>query len=277
MSQVDLMMLFLLLMPLVAFYLVFKKNWVDEELKKAATWGLVSGVFCITLTRIVYYPVEWFLGGDLRSFITAPREWWITLLASVCIIGLIEEAIKASGGIMVAHLARFNKRPTIVFMAFSGCALSFSLLENIQYYAIFGSHVVLPRMVISSTAHLYFSCMCAAIAANAINRPRSDSTVALRILLAIIAAAVFHGLFDFVVFKLNLQMLSGVIIAFVSLFILGIHEAWISVLKIDNQPREGLMICSGCGAFSIGRARFCNFCGSRIVLSRRDFTIKLAD
>lgn len=277
MNHADPLMLILLLAPLLVFYFIFKKNWVDAELKRAAVFGLLGGVFCITLTRLAYWPVEWFLGSDLRSFISAPREWWITLLASVGIIGLIEEAVKASGGLLVAWLVKFNKRSTVLFMAFVGCALSFSLLENVQYYAVFGSFVVVPRIVISSTAHLYFSAMCAAIAANAINRPRSDSTAAVRILLAILAAAVFHGLFDFVVFKLNLQMLSGVIMSFVALFMLGIHESWISVLKIDNQPREGLMICSGCGAFSLGRARFCNFCGARVILSRRDFTIKLAE
>lgn len=277
MNEFEPIMLFLLVLPLLAFYLIFKKNWVDAELKRAAVFGLLSGVLCITLTRLVYLPVEWFLGSDLRSFISTPREWWITLLASIGIIGLIEESIKAAGGLLVAYLVKFNKRSTVLFMAFAGCALSFSLLENVQYYAFFGSFVVVPRIIISTTAHLYFSVMCAAVSATAIHRPRSDSTVAVRILLAIAAASIFHGLFDFIVFKLNLQMLSGVIISFVAMFLLGIHESWISVLKIDNQPRDGLMICSGCGAFSLGRARFCNFCGARVILSRRDFTIKLAE
>jgi RsiW-degrading membrane proteinase PrsW (M82 family) len=270
-------MLLFLLLPLLAFFLVFRKNWVDNELKRAALAGLAGGVVCITLTRLVYLPIEWFLGGDLRSFLSTPREWWITLLASVGIIGLIEEALKAAAGLIVAGLVQFNKRPTVLFMTFAGVALGFSLLENIQYYAVFGASVVLPRMIISSSAHLFFSCISGTITATAINRPRSDSTASVRILLGISIAALFHGIFDFAIFKFNLQAGGGVIAAMLALFLLGIYESWISVLKIDNQPRDGLLICAGCGAFSLGRARFCNFCGARVVLSRRDFTIKLAE
>lgn len=277
MSGSDPLIFLLLFSPFLVFYVVFKKSWVEPELKRALLAGLMGGGAAIALTRLVYLPVEWFLGTDLRTFISIPREWWITFLASVAIIGLIEEVIKALAGLLVSHLVKFNRRSTVVFMAFSGVALGFSFLENIQYYSVFGAGVVLPRVFISTSAHLFFACMCASIAAGAIVRPRSDSTVSVRILLGILVAALLHGIFDFIVFKLNLQMLSGVVLSFAALFLLGIHEAWISVLKHDNQPREGLLICSGCGAFSLGRARFCNFCGNRVVLSRRDFTIKLAE
>jgi hypothetical protein len=89
------------------------------------------------------------------------------------------------------------------------------------------------------------------------------------------AAALFHGLFDFIVFTFEVEAVSGVIIAFVTAFFLGIYESWIAVLKIDDQPGDGLMMCSGCNAYSLGKARFCNFCGSRVILRQRHFSIKL--
>ncbi|GAB4275374.1 MAG: hypothetical protein Kow0029_16430 [Candidatus Rifleibacteriota bacterium] len=276
MIPADPLIFFLLFMPIIVFHQVFKKNWVDLEIKKAAIVGFSFGAISVFFTILVFYPIEWFIGSDLRSFMVSPREWWISLLAGIAIIGLVEEAIKAGGGLLAAYLVPFNKRPTVVFMGFASCALGFSFFENIQYYAVFGASVVLPRLIISSTAHIFFSSLCAVIAATALTRPRSDSVVSLRILTGILISAVFHGVFDFFVFKFNIQETGGILITCVAVFLLGIYEAWIATLRIDSQNSDGLMICSGCGAFSLGRARFCNFCGSRVVLSRRDFTIRLA-
>ena len=265
----------LLFLPLMIFYRLFNKNWADKDLKRSFLAGIGAGLVSITIARLLYLPVEWFIGEDLRSFISTPRDWWITLLASIAIVGLIEEGVKAGGGFLASFLTNFNRRPTMLFMAFAGCAIGFSLFENLQYYLIFGHTVVIPRLFVSSTAHLYFSCLCAGISARALAKQKPDSIISLRIMLGVAAAALFHGLFDFVVFTFEVEAVSGVIIAFVAAFFLGIYESWISVLRIDDQLGEGLMVCSGCKAFSLGRARFCNFCGSRVILSRRNFSIKL--
>jgi RsiW-degrading membrane proteinase PrsW (M82 family) len=265
------------MLPVILFYWLFRKNWVDNDLKKVVVAGFFAGIICVYMARLIYLPIEWFIGNDMRSFISEPREWWITLLASVGIIGVVEEAIKAAGALLVIYLLKFNKRSTIVFMAFAGVAAGFSLFENIQYYVVFGSSVVLPRIMVSSCAHIFFSCVCAALVAIALNRPKSDSVISLRILVCIGLAALLHGLFDYMVFSFHLEALAGILASLVALFSMGIYESWIAVLRIDNQKNEGLMICSGCGAFSIGRARFCNFCGGRVVLSRRDFTLKMAE
>lgn len=269
--------LLLLFMPILVFYQAFRKDWADSDLRKGALIGFLSGIFCITLTRLAYYPIEWFIGSDLRSFLSAPREWWVTLLASIGIIGLVEESVKAGGGLIASYMVPFNKRPTIVFMSFAGCALGFSFFENIQYYIIFGSSVVLPRLIISSTAHVFFACLCAAITAAALSRPKPDSIISLRILAGILTAAMFHGLFDFLIFRFHLQTISGIIVTCVAIFLFGIYEAWVAVLKIDTQTCDGLMQCSACESFSIGSARYCNFCGGRVVQSKRSFTIKIAE
>ncbi len=68
-----------------------------------------------------------------------------------------------------------------------------------------------------------------------------------------------------------------VIVSLVVMFLFGIQEAWISVLKVDSQHEAGLMICSGCGALSIERSRFCGFCGSRVLKKQRDYSFKAGD
>ena len=126
-------------------------------------------------------------------------------MACVGIIGLIEEALKAAGGMLASYYSEFMRRPTAIFMGFAGCAMSFSLLENIQYFLLFGVSVVLPRIVISSSAHLFFSSICAVIVAEAVIRRRRATVVSLRILAGIATAAVVHGFFDFVVFHFDIQ------------------------------------------------------------------------
>lgn len=265
----------LLVLPVAAFFWLFRKNWVDQDIRSSVSKGFFVGILCVYLTKLIYLPIEWFLGSDLRSFMSSSIDWHVAMFASIGIIGLVEESVKAAGALLVVHFMGFGRRSTLIFMAFAGVAMSFSFFENMQYFVVFGESVVLPRSFISSSAHLFFSCLCAAFIAIAMNRPKSDSIISFRILAAISLAAILHGLFDFLVFQFHIDALTGLLIALVALFIVGIYESWIAVLRIDRQPGEGLMICSGCGAFSIGRARFCNFCGARVILSRRDFTIKM--
>ena len=268
----------LLLLPVGLFYLAFRRNWVDVELRTAFITGLLFGGVAILVTRVAYVPIEMYLGTDLRSFIAGPGSWWLTLLTSVGIIGFVEEGLKSGGGLIAAYQVSFLKRPASIFMGFAGCAMAFSLLENIQYYLIFGAEIVLPRIIVSSSAHLFFACISSSFAAVALSRSnKADSVVSLRILCGILVAAIAHGFFDFLVFHFDIQAASGVIVSLVVLFLFGIQEAWIAVLRVDSPHEAGLMICSGCGAFSIERSRFCGFCGSRVLRKQRGFSLKTGE
>lgn len=268
----------LLLLPITLFYLLFRKNWIDLELRNAFVVGLLFGGVAILIARVAYVPLEMYLGTDLRTFIAGPRRWWITLLTSIGVIGFVEEGLKSGGGLLAGYQVTYLRRPTAVFMGFAGSALAFSLFENMQYYLIFGADIVLPRIIVSSSAHLFFACLSAAFAGVALSRSsRADSVVAMRILAGIAVAAVAHGIFDFIVFHFDIQAASGVIVSLVVAFIYGIYETWIAVLSVDSSPEPGLMICSGCGAFSIERARFCGFCGSRVISKQRAFTVNIRE
>jgi RsiW-degrading membrane proteinase PrsW (M82 family) len=268
----------LLLLPIGLFYLVFRRNWVDSELRAAFVTGLLFGGAAILIARVCYVPIEMYLGTDLRTFISGPRSWWITLLTSIGVIGFVEEGLKAGGGLVASYQVSFLKRPAAIFMAFCGSALAFSLLENVQYYLVFGAGTVMPRIIVSSSAHLFFGCISSAVAAIALSRTtRADSVVSMRILLGILIAAIAHGFFDFLVFHFAVQAASGVIVSLVILFLFGIQEAWIAVLRADSQHEVGLMVCAGCGAFSIERSRFCGFCGSRVIKKQRNVSIQVGD
>ncbi len=277
-SSDEVMFPLLLLLPIGLFYLAFRRNWVDVELRTAFITGLLFGGAAILITRVAYVPIEMYLGTDLRTFISGPGTWWITLLTSIGIIGFVEESLKSGGGLIASYQVSFLKRPASVFMGFAGSAMAFSLLENIQYYLIFGAEIVLPRIIVSSSAHLFFACISSSFAAVALSRTsKADSVVSLRILLGILIAAAAHGFFDFLVFHFDIQAVSGVIVSLVVLFLFGIQEAWIAVLRVDSPPDAGLMVCSGCGAFSIERSRFCGFCGSRVLKKQREFSLKVGE
>lgn len=268
----------LLLLPITLYYLAFRRNWVDVELRTAFVTGLLFGAAAILVARVAYVPIEMFLGTDLRTFISSSRSWWIILLTSIGVIGFVEEVLKSGGGLLASYQVSYLKRPAAIFMGFAGSALAFSLLENVQYYLLFGAEIVLPRIIVSSSAHLFFACISSTFAAVALSRTaKADYVVSLRILLGILIAAITHGLFDFLVFHFDIQAVSGVIVSLVVLFLFGIQEAWVMVLKVDSLPEAGLMICSGCGAFSIERSRFCGFCGSRVLKKQRSFTLKVSD
>ncbi len=264
-----------LLLPLVVFYLLFKKHWVDNDLLRSFVGGLIAGVAAIALTRLVYLPIEIWLGSDLRTYISGPGAWWVTLLTSIGIIGFVEESLKTAGGLLASYYAEFMRRPTVIYMGMAGCALSFSLIENIQYFLVFGSSVVMPRIVISSSAHLFFACLSTFFAAAAAGyRKKPDATASVRILSGIALASMVHGFFDFFVFHFDIQAASGLIISLISVFWVGSYEAWLAVLKLDIPEEARLTTCSGCGAFSLDRVRFCGFCGSRLLRPKsREFKV----
>lgn len=261
----DIVFAIILVFPIVFFYAIASKHWLDKELNKAFWSGIVGGCFAIFFVRLLYVPIELYLGGEIRTFLTAPREWYITLIACIGIIGFVEEGFKT----LLAHLVCcLNKkdgfRPTFVFMSFAGTALSFSFLENIQYYMVYGASIVLPRVLISSAAHFAFACICSYFSAIAFLLIKSPIKTSFYLNIGILTSASLHGLFDFILFRFPLSVVSGPIIALISFFLYLTYEIWIQALKKDIPPVGFLAVCSNCRALTVDRIRFCPFCGRRV-------------
>lgn len=255
--------------PVFAFYDVFKKHWADKTLKKTFWIAVPAGVGAVFLTRFAYVLVELFLGYDLRSFLSGSSSWQYLLLASICVVGFIEEFLKTAVGMVVASLVDSERGSTVIFISLIGCALGFSLIENFHYYSNFGASVVVPRVLISATAHLFFAAVCSVIIAKAYAKKKSDYKISLRIIAGIAIASVIHGFFNFVVFYYEIVALNGVILSIIFVFLLGIYEAWIFVMKMDNEAMLCLTGCPGCGSIAFHRSRFCGMCGSRVNLLRK--------
>lgn len=262
----DIVFTLILVFPVVFFYILSKNHFIDSELRKAFWNGIISGIGAIFFVRLLYIPIEIYLGTEIRAFLSAPRAWYITLIACVGVIGFVEEGIKAISAHLVCCFSKRGEgfRPTYVFMSFAGCALSFSFLENIQYYIYYGSSVVLPRVFVSSIAHLGFACICSYFSGIAFRLTKAPIKTAVFLNLGVIIASLFHGVFDFMLFKFSILTLSGVIIAYLSFLLFLIYEIWIYAMKYDVPPIGFLAVCSNCRALTVERIRFCPFCGKRV-------------
>ena len=261
----DIVFAVILVFPIVIFYAAARKHWLDKELNKAFWSGIVGGCFAIFFVRLLYVPIELYLGGEIRTFLSAPREWYITLIACIGIIGFVEEGFKTLSAHLVCCLNKEGGfRPTFVFMSFAGSALSFSFLENIQYYIVYGSSVVLPRVMVSSAAHLAFACICSYFSASAFLLIKSPIKTGIFLNIGILTASSLHGLFDFMLFRYSLSVFNGLIIALISFFLYLTYEIWIQALKKDIPPLGFLAVCSNCRALTVDRIRFCPFCGRRV-------------
>lgn len=261
----DIVFCLILFLPIGLFLALAKKHWVDKDLRKAFQNGILAGFIAIVLARLIYLPIGIFLGGDVKKFLTVPREWYLTLFFCIGIIGLIEEGFKALTAYTVCCFYKSEGfRPTFIFMSFAGCALSFSLFENIQYYMIYGPSIVLPRVLVSSTAHLFFCCV-AAFFSNFSYGSKSFIKILLFLNIGILASAICHGFFDFMLFQYSIWSLSGLVLAILSFFFYSINEIWKNALKLDIPPAGNLSVCSKCRALTIERIRFCPFCGNRVV------------
>jgi hypothetical protein len=261
----DIVFAVILVFPIVIFYTIARKHWSDKELNKAFWNGIISGCFAIFFVRLIYVPIEIYLGGEIRNFLAAPREWYITLIACIGIIGFVEEGFKTLSAHLVCCLNKEGGfRPTFVFMSFAGSALSFSFLENIQYYMVYGSSVVLPRVLVSSAAHLAFACICSYFSATAFSLIKSPIKTGFYLNIGILTSASLHGFFDFILFRYSLSVYNGLIIALTAFFLYLIYEIWIQALKKDIPPVGFLAVCSNCRALTVDRIRFCPFCGRRV-------------
>lgn len=261
----DIVFAIILVFPIVIFYAILQKHWLDKDLRKAFWKGIIAGCFSIFLVRVIYVPIELYLGGEIRAFISAPREWYITLIACIGIIGFVEEGFKTLGAHIVCCLNREGGfRPTFVFISFAGCALSFSFLENIQYYIVYGASVVLPRVLVSSLAHLSFACICSYFSSSAFLLIKSPVKTAFLLNIGILSASFLHGLFDYLLFKYSIVVISGIILAMLSFALFIMYEIWIQALKKDIPPMGFLAVCSSCRALTVDRIRFCPFCGKRV-------------
>lgn len=288
----------LLLVPFFVFYDLFKKHWQEKNIKRGFIIGFFAGIITVLFVRGAYFLINCLLGFELKNFISGNHAWWIILLTNICVVGFIEELFKAFGSSAAGLLNERGSGVAIIFMNYAGCALGFSFMENIQYVGIYGYDIVLSRILVSSVAHLFFSCLCShtAILAkvrsskffistrqnensdlNVIKNRAASLFVSIGVMLGVLFAAIIHGTFNFFCFYFQVKASNGILLAILSLFVLIIHGWWIIALRLDMPDYLFISSCPKCGSVSFLPFKFCGTCGSRVnILRKFTFIVKEA-
>ncbi len=259
-----------ILLPLCLFAWYFRKSWADEALLTSTLIGLLVGGIAVLPVKYVAYPgIEWVLGIDLRRLIEESDRIFEQLAACVGIIGPIEEGGKVF--LLLAALAwlGLHTRPTAIFLASLGCGVGFALVENLDYYRLFGLEVLAMRSLLGTSAHCVFSSLSGFGLSRAFSpdsrrgQPRYRNGYAW-LLVGLFTASVVHGLFNVVAFRLSVRdsVLSLLVMVFAGLGFL--YRFWIKMLKADRPGESEVWKCSECGLISEGKERFCPRCGERV-------------
>lgn len=259
----------LLIIPLLVFKEVFKKTLVNNALRFSFYLAVVLGMLSVFVVRLFYLVFEVYFNFEMRSFLESGQSWVAILIMSICVVGFIEEFVKASVGLAVTNRMDTAPNTVLLFVTCTGSALGFSFVENFQYYKHYGASILISRIFVSSTAHLFFVAISALLLAKIIVKFKSDFKRMILLPLPVMVAALCHGTFNFFVFQNEVNDVSGVIIALTLLFVLGFYEAWLHLLSFDENLNFALTTCHKCSIIAFSKARYCAFCGTKVQVLRK--------
>lgn len=287
---------FVLLIPFIVFYDLFKKHWQDRNLKRGFFVGIFFGIITVLFVRGAFSFINFLSGFELRNFIAESHRWWIVLFANICVVGFLEELFKSFGSSAAGLLCENDSGVAVVFMNYAGCALGFSFMENLQYFNAFGPEIILSRVFVGSIAHMFFSCITsktvilAKIRSNKfLNVAKSGDNAemslyksktaslfaAIGTMFGVMLSAIMHGSFNFFIFYFNIQSFNGFLLVVLSFFVLSIYNCWKTSLRLDMPDYMFISSCPKCGSVSFLPFKFCGTCGSRVnILRKFTFVVK---
>ncbi len=195
---------------------------------------------------------------DLSLVVRQPYS--VVLLASLA-VGAIEESAKFLPTAVLVYKRKFFRSHVdgIIFFAIAG--LAFGIPENILYSIQFGATTGLQRLLLDPIFHASTTVMVGYF----LSRAKVDHEPLFKTGLALLAAIVLHGLYDFGLFSSNpyLAMMSVLITA---LLAVGLFLLFFRAKQLDRQ--DGLVVvgvnnyCRHCGVVNPEHYLFCTHCGA---------------
>jgi RsiW-degrading membrane proteinase PrsW (M82 family)/rRNA maturation protein Nop10 len=179
---------------------------------------------------------------------------------SFFLIGPIEEGFKLLAVWMAIYRSPDFKEPIDGIFYAATAALGFASIENAIYLGQMGPDVLVSRVVFATPAHVLFSSMWGYSLGLARFKREGELTIVLR---GFLMAALFHGLYNFLV-AVDPKT------AIVSLIPLMVFMGWLMARRIKEfrsaSPfpplAEGaLVVCPQCGAYAPEEDEVCSRCG----------------
>ncbi|MFC6996605.1 PrsW family intramembrane metalloprotease [Rufibacter roseus] len=113
-------------------------------------------------------------------------------------IGLIEEGVKLFPVILILAFTREIDEPYDIIYYAAASALGFAFIENLAYFSTLEDQVIQNRALLSVFGHIMFSSF--AVYGYVLGKYKTGNHVAGYFVLTYLAAALAHGLFDFLTF-----------------------------------------------------------------------------
>ena len=255
-----------LFIPVLFVAIVFRREWPDRELLRAAIAGFFSGAGSMLFVKIFLYPsIRLILGVNIHEFVLEGESIMVKLIAGIFIVGSLEEVVKLGGSVLGLAIAGAGFRPAVVFIALVFSGLGFAVLESLDYANLIGYEVLFLRVPISSTGHMVFSGIFGAFAAYAFSQRTAGSPrTILALFTGFAAASVLHGIFNFIALELPLDTAVVVLMVVLAFGVAFLRESWVRVLVWDSRVQNREMICERCLEHASPGSRFCHICGTRV-------------
>jgi RsiW-degrading membrane proteinase PrsW (M82 family) len=142
-------------------------------------------------------------------------------------IGLVEEVAKSIPVLIAFWLFRKHINEPIDYIAtFSVAALGFAAAENVLYFTSYGAEIISSRAILSNVGHMLFASLTAYGVVLVKFRNLKPGFIIIPLLL--LAASVFHGIYDFGLMYVNAGW-SGTIVT-ILFFLLGV-SAFATILN----------------------------------------------
>lgn len=224
----------------LVWYLVMHDR--GEREPRHALWavfgfGFLSAVAAVMLEGLIpdrYLPTD------------GPAPFGMGLLLACMAIGVIEESCKFIPAALYIYRKRYFNEHTDGVIYFAIAGLGFGLPENLLYSLQYGTETGLMRLVLTP----FFHAAMTGLVGYFLVRVKVDRKPKIQIPLALLGAALVHGLYDFGLF-------SGkpVLIVLALMITFGISASLFLLYSRSN--REDQMV----GLSAVGNNRFCRTCG----------------
>ncbi|MFW5985502.1 MAG: PrsW family intramembrane metalloprotease [Halanaerobiaceae bacterium] len=164
----------------------YRKDIYDPEPKKLLVRDFLWGM-------VIVFPAS-FLEFPFRNLFSPDKSLLTILLASVLIVGFIEEGFKA-GTVYFLHYNNPEFNEPIDGMIYGiTVGLGFAAFENLLYTEVFGYSVGLSRAIITNLLHASFT----GIFGFYLARFRTEVNFS-RLVFGFLQVVIFHGIYNFLV------------------------------------------------------------------------------
>jgi RsiW-degrading membrane proteinase PrsW (M82 family) len=174
----------------LAFWFVIIRRWDRcEAPRRAVTAAVLMGALFTYLPVIIHAIVS-------TGTVDVGNVSWKYLALSVLAIGLVEEGVKIAPVLLLRRFTRLVNTPAdwAIYGACSG--LGFAIVENLMVEAVLGPHAAMEAAGVGVPFHVSLTALVGLWAAEKEGDGRAAGT---RLAMGLFAAAVLHGLYDFLI------------------------------------------------------------------------------